>query len=794
MAFWNSNEIFGINEGTSANDGTGDNIRDAFLKVDNNFSNVSVFLSQPTVDFLNANIGQQLSVNNLIVANVTSEGTFLSNINMSANIVPTVSGQYDLGSVSNPWRNLYVQTTVSTSQVQTSSDAGILTIHANANPGDIKDVGILGNVTSNYSGGSNHYAFFGHQHLTNNFIYKITPNNAASMGNSVVYDGVYGNTQFGSQYLSNTTPATNSSTGALIVAGGAGIGGDLYTGGNMFAYGGQVITTTSSGLGVLYNSGSIFTTNVSITPTTPSTGTNSGALIVAGGVGVVGNVTAGGLVGPLYGPVYGTVQTAAQPNITSVGTLSSLNVGSVSATGIGTNTLLVTGLATISGGISGLTTLIATGNVTVANLIANVGGIYGSINTAAQPNITSVGTLTSLVVVGNVTASNVSGTLSTSSQPNITSVGTLTGLHVNSSGIQSDGTVITGTVNAATIGNTGAVLTGTLSTASQPNITAVGTLTGLHVNSSGIQSDGTIVATTLNAATIGNIGANLVGTGTYLTSLNATNLTSGTVASARVAGAYTGITAVGTLTAGAIGTGFTAIPNSALANSSITVTAGTGLSGGGATALGGTVTLTNTGVTSAVAGTGVGVSGATGAVTISIGQAVGTGNSPTFAGISVPSITHTGTSGTGDIGASGAAFGTVYATATTALYADLAENYQCDNNYEPGTVVVFGGNEEITTTTKFADVRVAGAISTNPAHLMNGGLQGANVGTVALRGRIPVKVIGPVNKGDLLVTAGANPGYATSVGSSTNYPLAVFAKAIETNTAEGVKVIEAVIL
>ena len=74
---------------------------------------------------------------------------------------------------------------------------------------------------------------------------------------------------------------------------------------------------------------------------------------------------------------------------------------------------------------------------------------------------------------------------------------------------------------------------------------------------------------------------------------------------------------------------------------------------------------------------------------------------------------------------------------------------------------------------------------------MNSGKEGL---PVALRGRIPVQVIGPVTKGDLLVTAGQNPGYATSVGRSKEHPLAVFAKALETNTNEGTKVIEAVII
>jgi hypothetical protein len=85
------------------------------------------------------------------------------------------------------------------------------------------------------------------------------------------------------------------------------------------------------------------------------------------------------------------------------------------------------------------------------------------------------------------------------------------------------------------------------------------------------------------------------------------------------------------------------VSNAQLANSSVTVTAGSGLSGGGAVALGSSVTLTNAGVTSAVAGTGVSVSGATGAVTISIGQSVATSATPTFAGLTINgAITATG--------------------------------------------------------------------------------------------------------------------------------------------------------
>jgi hypothetical protein len=89
--------------------------------------------------------------------------------------------------------------------------------------------------------------------------------------------------------------------------------------------------------------------------------------------------------------------------------------------------------------------------------------------------------------------------------------------------------------------------------------------------------------------------------------------------------------------------GTAGITNGQLANSSVTVTAGTGMSGGGSVSLGGSVTLTNAGVTSAVAGTGVSVSGATGAVTISIGQSVATSATPTFAGLTINgAITATG--------------------------------------------------------------------------------------------------------------------------------------------------------
>jgi hypothetical protein len=112
--------------------------------------------------------------------------------------------------------------------------------------------------------------------------------------------------------------------------------------------------------------------------------------------------------------------------------------------------------------------------------------------------------------------------------------------------------------------------------------------------------------------------------------------------------------------------------------------------------------------------------------------------------------------GVGNIGNSTSTFNTIFARATSAQYADLAERYQADQDYGPGTVVIFGGSREITQSTQSHDTRVAGIISTDPAFVMNAGSTGL---LVALTGRVPCRVQGPVAKGDLLVTGHA-PGTA----------------------------------
>ena len=134
-------------------------------------------------------------------------------------------------------------------------------------------------------------------------------------------------------------------------------------------------------------------------------------------------------------------------------------------------------------------------------------------------------------------------------------------------------------------------------------------------------------------------------------------------------------------------------------------------------------------------------------------------------------------------------------TATSARYADLAENYLADGDYLPGTVLVFGGNAEVTASISYESTRVAGVVTTQPAHVMNSHLTGQNVACIALRGRVPVKVKGIVRKGDVLVSAGeGHIGYAVAALDPRSVPAAaIVGKAIGDKLDAGPGVVEALI-
>jgi hypothetical protein len=135
--------------------------------------------------------------------------------------------------------------------------------------------------------------------------------------------------------------------------------------------------------------------------------------------------------------------------------------------------------------------------------------------------------------------------------------------------------------------------------------------------------------------------------------------------------------------------------------------------------------------------------------------------------------------------------GTAHMTATSAQYADLAELYTSDTEYDPGTVVIFGGSAEVTQSTTSLDHKIAGVVSTNPAYLMNKDQSGTTV-AVALRGKVPVNIIGPVKKGDLIVTSDT-PGVGKAHPGVTNC-VYVIGKCIEDDDTENlVRLINCVI-
>jgi hypothetical protein len=268
-------------------------------------------------------------------------------------------------------------------------------------------------------------------------------------------------------------------------------------------------------------------------------------------------------------------------------------------------------------------------------------GYTGTILTPSQTNITSVGILQNLTASGttnlngiaylngvalatlggSATFSSINGTPIGNVTPSIgafTTISASTSLTTPISivtGTEYVGTINATQINAPTIGNSGAVLYGTLnsSSATQNNITTATNLASIGTITTGTWH-GTIISPTYGGTGINN--------GNNTLTLGASYTLNQSVASGS-APTFTG-------------TNFSSIPNGALTNSAITVSAGAGLSGGGTVSLGSTVTLSlasGAAVNSLTAGTGVSVSASTGAVTVSIGQPIGTGNAPTFAGL-----------------------------------------------------------------------------------------------------------------------------------------------------------------
>jgi hypothetical protein len=534
----------------------------------------------------NANVGN-IGATNGVFTNVSGNGSALSSIT-GAN----VTGEVSFAATANSVAGANVS-----GQVANALVAG--TVYTAAQP-NITSVGTLSSltVTGNVVGG-NVYANSGTIGAT-----TLSASGNVNAANANITANLIANYITASNGLQISNGALTVSAGNLDVTGNINVTGNLnYSNvtdlvvGDPLIYIGANNTGDLYDLGIVasYNNGTYYHTGIARNhttdywtffdgvveePTTVVDWANAtyptvqlGNLIatananIGGYANVVGNITAGNInAGNLLTAnfVTGTLTTNAQPNITSVGTLTSLAV-----TGNGTF-----GNVYANSGIIGAQTLKGEGgnisNIQGANVSGTVSSATtaGTVTTAAQPNITSVGTLTGLSVNGNITAANitantgrfsgngsgltsltganvtgqvanalVAGTVYTAAQPNITSVGTLTSLGVNGNitaanitantgRFSGNGSGLTNIAGANVTGQVGnALVAGTVYTAAQPNITSVGTLTSLTVSGN---------------ANVGNIGAtNFVGSGASLTSLNASNLASGTVPSARLSGTYT---------------------------------------------------------------------------------------------------------------------------------------------------------------------------------------------------------------------------------------------------------------
>ena len=160
--------------------------------------------------------------------------------------------------------------------------------------------------------------------------------------------------------------------------------------------------------------------------------------------------------------------------------------------------------------------------------------------------------------------------------------------------------------------------------------------------------------------------------------------------------------------------------------------------------------------------------------------------------VGVRDITNLQADGVGNIGSSTTGFNTVFAKATSAQYADMAERFHADAEYAPGTIVKLGGVNEVTICDDELSDKVFGVVSTQPAYLMNG-----NAGTdashppIAMSGRVPVNVIGFVTKGDRLVSAGNGLARAGNLDELSSFN--VIGRALESKADEDIGKIEAIV-
>ena len=454
----------------------------------------------------------------------------------------------------------------------------------------------------------------------------------------------------------------------------------------------------------------------------------------------------------------------------------SLSSGNINSNNLNATNKVVASTLT-SNVATGTAPLIVTSTTQVANMNVASSGTSVTVTSAAQPNITSVGTLTALAVTGNANVGNLgTGGL-------IVATGNVTGGNLVTGGVLS----VTGNANVGNLGTAGLVV-------ATGNITGGNIVTGGVLSVTGNANVGNLGTGGLIVATGNVTGGNLVTAGNLSVTGNA-NI--GNLGTARVL-ASANITTPQFISNVAIGT-------APLVVTSTTQVANLSVATAGSATTAGTVTtnaqpnITSTGTLTSLAVTGNITNGnVTGGNLVSANYFTGT-----LTTAAQPNVTSVSTSFTNLTFANAQTISGNNMTLTTgantllgtitgnwslsagsklqATYADLAEYYEADKPYEPGTVVEFGGDKEVTIA-EDGTTRVAGVVSTNPAYVMNSQCQGEHVVAIALQGRVPCKIRGTVRKGDMLVSGGdgyARPMIHPYIGS-------VIGKSLENFEGEGV--------
>lgn len=621
-----------INVGTTPNDGSGDPLRTAFEKCNNNFT--------------------ELYSTSFTPSRIANGASYVQIPNGDGNIEITVNDNANIALITQ--NGVYVTGVLSATGNLTGSNlatSGLLTATGNITGGNLRTVGLVsatGNITGgNVNAGANVYA---------------TTHTGATASLS-------GNVQAGNLRTAGQVSATGNVSGQFIIGDGGFLSNVTVTSNvavSQIANGTSIISIAGSGANATITVGGV--ANVAVVAST--------GLWVSGLVSVTGNVKPGNLT---TGGVCQATGNVTGGNILTVGVVSS-------GGNIDGGNLRTSGLLTVTGNVTG-------GNLVTAGLVTATGNIDSG-------NLRTTGLAT---VTGNVTGGNI---LTTGI---VSATGNITGDYILGNGSQLSGI-----------------------------ITSVANITSGTTNMSVVSPNGNIAATINGTANVEVIAS----TGVYITGLSSVtgNVQAGNL---RTAGL---ISATGTITGANIsGANFL---TSGLISATGNITGGNILGGANVNA------TTHTGTTVSVSGNITGGNILTAGVVSAAGN-ITAGNLTVSTGIvSVGGIVNNNANGVGNIGGSGKYFNTVFALATSAQYADLAEYYTSDADYEPGTVVKFGGAFEITIASQANDPEIAGVISTNPAYAMNTGIEGTHTVAVALQGRVPCKVIGPVRKGQMMVSAG----------------------------------------